>query len=67
MKKMLKSQMKDVPEDQQKKALEMIEKNPDLFAQIGKEVQAEMKTGKDQMTATMTVMQRHKDELKGMM
>ena len=67
MKKMLKSQMKDVPEDQQKKAMAMIEKNPELFTKIGKEVQAEMKTGKDQMTATMTVMQRHQDELKGMM
>lgn len=64
MKKMMKSQMKGVPEEQQKKAMEMIDKNPDLFANIAKEVQAEMKAGKDQMTATMTVMQRHQDELK---
>ena len=67
MKKMLKSQMKDVPQDQQEKAMEMIQKNPELFQKIGQEVKAEMKTGKDQMTATMAVMQRHQDELKGLM
>lgn len=63
MKKMMKSQMKGMPADQQEKAMAMIEKNPDLFAKIGKEVQAEMKKGKDQMSATMTVMHKYKGEL----
>ena len=66
MKKMLKSKMKGVPQDQQDKALEMIQKNPELFQKIGEEVKAEMKAGKDQMAATMSVMQKYQNELKGM-
>lgn len=64
MKKMLKSQLKDVPQDQQDKLIGMIEKNPQLFQQIATEAQAKMKEGKDQMTAMMEVMQNHQEELK---
>lgn len=67
MKKMLKSQLKGVPEDQQDKLLGMIEKNPNLFMNIAKEVQAKMKEGKDQMAATMEVMQKYQSELKDAM
>lgn len=65
MKKLLKSKMKDVPEEQQEMILGAIEKNPELFQKIGLEIQSKMKDGKDQMTATMEVMQAHKDELQG--
>ena len=67
MKKMLKSQLKDVPQDQQDKLIGMIEKNPQLFQQIAVEAQAKMKEGKDQMTAMMEVMQNHQEELKKIM
>jgi len=67
MKKMLQSKLKDVPEEQQDKILEVIQKNPEFFKKIAEEIQAEMKTGKDQMAASMAVMQRHQGELKGMM
>lgn len=67
MKKMMKSQMKGVPEDQQDKILAMVEKNPELFQKIALEVQQEMKNGKDQMTASIHVMQKYQDELKGIM
>lgn len=67
MKKMLKSQMKGVPEDQQDKILAMMEKNPELFQKIAMEVQEEMKHGKDQMTASIHVMQKYQDELKKIM
>ena len=67
MKKMLKSQLKDVPQDQQDKLIGMIEKNPQLFQQIAQEAQAKMKDGKDQMTAMMEVMQNHQEELKKIM
>ncbi len=67
MKKMLKSQMKDVPQDQQDQILGMIEKNPDFFKKIAEEVQVEVKAGKDQMSATMSVMQKYQNELKGLM
>ncbi len=65
---MLASKMKGVPEAEQEKIFNMIEKNPDLFQKIGAEVQEKMqREGKDQMTAAMEVMQKHKDQLKGLM
>ncbi len=64
MKKMLKSQMKGVPEAEQEKMIKVITENPELFQKIGTEVQEKMKGGKDQMAATMEVMQSHQDELK---
>lgn len=60
--------MKGVPQAEQDKIFDMIEKNPDLFQKIGAEVQEKMqKEGKDQMTAAMEVMQKHKDQLQGLM
>ena len=67
MKKMLKSKMKDIPEAEQEKMLNAIEKNPDFFQNIAAEVQAKMKEGKDQMAATMEVMHKHQEELKKIM
>lgn len=64
MKKMLKSQ--GVPEDQIDMLVGIIEKNPDLFKAVAIEVQAKMKEGKDQMTATMEVMQKHEEDLKNL-
>jgi len=64
MRKMLASKLKGVPQDEQDKLFEMIEKNPDFFQKIGLEVQEEMKKGKDQMSATMEVVKRHELELK---
>jgi hypothetical protein len=63
MRKMLASKMKDVPVADQEKIFSMLEKNPELFQNIAVEVQSAMKNGKDQMTATMEVMQKYKDEL----
>jgi len=67
MKKMMKSQLRDVPEDQQEKILQAIEQNPELFQNIGLEVQAKMKEGKDQMSATMEVIHKHQEELRKIM
>ena len=67
MKKMLQSKMKDVPPEQQDKIFAMIEKNPDFFQKIAVEVQEKVKQGKDQMSATMEVMSKYQDDLKGML
>lgn len=67
MKKMLKSKMKDLPEAEQDKMIQAIEKNPEFFQNVATEVQAKMKEGKDQMTATMEVMRKHQDELRKIM
>jgi len=67
MKRLLKSKMKGVPEEQQDMILDAIEKNPDLFKKIAEEIQVKMKEGKDQMAATMEVMQKYQSELQGIM
>jgi hypothetical protein len=67
MKKLLASKMKDVPQDQQEKIFAAIEKDPKLFENIALEVQEKMKGGKDQMAATMEVMQKYQDQLKNVM
>ena len=64
MKKMLAQKMKDVPQVDQDKMFAMIEKNPDLFQKIAVEVQAEMKNGTDQMSATMKVVKQYEEDLK---
>lgn len=64
---MLKRQLKDVPADQQEQIIEMVTKNPELFQKIGVEVQEKMKQGKDQMAATMEVMQKYQAELQQVM
>lgn len=55
--------MKDVPKDQQEMLMTLMEKNPDLMEKIAKEIQVEMKAGKNQMSAAMTVLPRHQKEL----
>lgn len=67
MRKMLEQKLKDVPKDEQEKLFKLIQENPELFQKIALEVQEEMKKGKDQMAATMSVMQRHQKELQGLM
>ncbi len=67
MKRLLKSKMKDVPEEQQEMILSAVEKNPEFFQKIAVEIQAKMKSGKDQMTATMEVMQAHQSEMQELM
>jgi len=64
MKQMLKSQMKGMPEADQKRALEMVEKNPDLFEKIARETKELVDGGLDQMSAAMKVAGKYQDELK---
>ncbi len=64
MKKLLQSQLKNVPEDQQQLIMEMVEKDPQLFEKIAKEMQAEMKVnGNNQMAAAMKVMPKYQKEM----
>jgi hypothetical protein len=67
MKKMLKSQLKGMPEEQQNKIIEAVEKNPKLFSDIAAEVQEKVKGGMDQQAATMQVMMAHQRELQDLM
>lgn len=68
MKKMLQSQMKDVPQDQQDMLLEMVDKDPKLFESMAKEMQEEMKkNGNNQMAAAMKVMPKYQAQLQQIM
>ena len=66
MKKMLQSQVKHLPKDQQELILGMLEKDPKLFEQIAVEMQAEMKKGKNQMSAAMAVLPKYKGRLEAL-
>lgn len=67
LRKMLESKLKGVSKEDQDKIFAMLEKNPDFFQKIGGEVEEEMKKGKDQMAATMEVVKRHENDLRGLM
>lgn len=66
-KQLLKRQLKDVPQDQQDKIINMVQKNPEFFKTIGDKIQEEMKKGKGQMEATMAVMKEHREKLAELM
>lgn len=67
MKQLLKRQMKGAPEGEQEKMLQMIEKDPELFQKIAREIQGEMDAGKDQMSATMVAVKKYQEELRKLM
>ncbi len=67
LKKMLKSQLKGMPEAQQDMIIKAVEKNPKLFEDIAKEAQEKIKGGMDQQAATMQVMMSHQKELQDLM
>ncbi len=62
LKKMLR--MQGVPETQIDMFISMMEKNPQLFKTITEEVQAKVKGGMDQQSASMEVMRKYETELK---
>ena len=63
LKKMLDSQLKQVPSEQREMILKVVSENPDLFKKIAEEVQVKIKEGKDQQSAAMEVMMSHQAEL----
>jgi hypothetical protein len=68
LKKVLQSQMKNTPPEQQQMILEMIEKDPALFEKIAKEMQDELKrNGNNQMAAAMKVLPKFQQEIMSIM
>jgi hypothetical protein len=67
MKKLLQAQTKNLPKEQQEMVMIMLEKDPDLFMKIAKEVQEEMKKGKSQMHAAMGVMPKYQAQIQKLM
>jgi hypothetical protein len=67
LKQLLKSKMKGVPEADQQRIFNALDKNPQFFQKIAEEVQVKVKSGKGQQEAVMEVLSKHQDELKRIM
>ncbi|MBI5133859.1 MAG: hypothetical protein HZA81_00495 [Candidatus Taylorbacteria bacterium] len=67
MKQAMKSQLKDVPENEQEALLDLVERNPAFFENLAKELQEGLKSGKDQQQVTMEIMTKHREELARLM
>ena len=67
MKKLMKSQLKNLPKDQAEMIGAMIEKNPELFMKIAKETKDLVNGGRDQMSAMMEVSKKYQKELQQLM
>ncbi len=64
IKKVLDHQLKNVPEEQKQMIMTMVEKDPQLFEKVAKELQAEMKAnGNNQMAAAMKVLPKYQKEI----
>ena len=61
LKQMLKR--KGVPEAQIDMLMSMMEKNPELFKKIAKEIKAKTKAGQSEMSASMEVMRKYQGEI----
>jgi hypothetical protein len=57
---------KNLPKDQQEMLKVAVEKNPELFAKISKEVEALKKQGKPEMYASLDVMKKYQKELQAL-
>ncbi len=63
LKQAVKYNTKNLPKDQQEALTHAVEKNPDLFSKIAKEIDALKKQGKPEMYASLDVMKKYQKEL----
>ena len=63
LKQAVKHGTKNLPKDQQALLLAAVEKNPELFTKIAKEIEEVKKTGKPEMYAALDVMKKYQKEL----
>jgi AAA+ superfamily predicted ATPase len=62
--KLVQSQMKGMPVEQQQMIIQMLEKDPALFEKIAKEIQAELKiNGNNQMQAATKVLPKYQADI----
>ncbi|MFH0755438.1 MAG: hypothetical protein V1910_02110 [bacterium] len=67
LKQTIKSQMKGVPQAQQDMLLLAMEKNPQFFEDMAKEIKQKVKEGKSETVASMEVMRKNQDKLRKLM
>jgi len=63
IKNIFKDQLKHIPAEQRDKFVGLFLNNLGFFEKITKEVQAEIATGKDQMSATQVVLAKYQTEI----
>lgn len=64
MRKLLERQLKDAPPEQREMITALMEKNPEVFEKIAKEMQEELKkNGNNQMAAAMKVLPKYQTEI----
>jgi hypothetical protein len=67
IKKMLKSQMDNLPKEKQEKLEKAIDNNPDLFQEMSNEIKEKTDNGQSQMSAMMEVSKKYRSELQKLM
>jgi hypothetical protein len=64
VKTLLKKQLKGLPPELQEKVMGLIEKNPELFIEIGTEIKKKVDSGMSQENAMKEIMAERGDEMK---
>jgi hypothetical protein len=68
MRKLLERQLKSAPPEQKEMIMALLEKDPDTFTKIAKEMQDELKkNGNNQMAAAMKILPKYQKEIMGAM
>jgi len=63
-KQMLERQLKSLPPEERTKIIGTISKNPEFFANLAKELETQIKSGKNQTDAAMAVAKKYEQDLK---
>ena len=67
LKKLIQSKLGNIPKEDQERILRIVSKNPALFQEIAMKVKHQMDSGKDQQSATMSVMREYQTQIKELM
>jgi hypothetical protein len=67
LRKMLENKLKGLTQSDRQRIFQLVEKNPDFFQKMAKEVQDEMKSGKDQTSTIMEVVKKYENDLKSLL
>ena len=67
LQKLAQKQLEGLPPEQRDMFMRMLEKDPNLFVTIAKEVQEKMEDGMEQMAAAQAVFASHEGELRALM
>ena len=67
IKKQLEKQLKNLPENQKKVIMKMVDENPDFFKKINNEINENVKNGQDKMLASVSVMKKYQSQIQKMM